>query len=269
MSDLTGFERRKLERLLGMGSGYVLNFSDRTFSDFFVDYRVDIDDDRYRVNGHSKAKRMRAFWDLAPNGLTARVLDGLLAHGQHESAFDASSQLLMEDVRKIVLRLGADTPVSEIDALSAIADERDFEIVAEHVREAIDKNQPEGGLDRLHTFVHKFVRVLCEDRGIAITRDKPLHSVFGEYVKALRETGQLESGMTERILKSSISVLEAFNDVRNNRSLAHDNTILNYEESLLIFNHVAASIRFIKALEAKIKIAPGAKASQDEDSIPF
>lgn len=34
---------------------------------------------------------------------------------------------------------------------------------------------------------------------------------------------------------------------------AHDNPILNYEESLLIFNHVAASIRFIKALELKIK----------------
>lgn len=59
--------------------------------------------------------------------------------------------------------------------------------------------------------------------------------------------------LTERILKSSISVLEAFNDVRNNKSLAHDNPILNYEESLLIFNHVAASIRFIKALETKIK----------------
>ena len=40
--------------------------------------------------------------------------------------------------------------------------------------------------------------------------------------------------MTELNLKSSISVLEAFNDVRNNKSLAHDNPILNYaEESLL------------------------------------
>lgn len=37
MSDLTAFEGRKLEKLLGMGSGYVLNFSDRTFSEFFID----------------------------------------------------------------------------------------------------------------------------------------------------------------------------------------------------------------------------------------
>jgi len=41
--------------------------------------------------------------------------------------------------------------------------------------------------------------------------------------------------MTERILKSSISILDAFNDVRNNKSLAHDNPVLNRNESLLIF----------------------------------
>jgi hypothetical protein len=72
-------------------------------------------------------------------------------------------------------------------------------------------------------------------------------------MRDLEPGGHLESVMAERILKSSISVLESFNDVRNNKSLAHDNPILNYEESLLIFNHVAASVRFIKALELKIK----------------
>ena len=53
--------------------------------------------------------------------------------------------------------------------------------------------------------------------------------------------------------------------------LAHDNPILNYEESLLIFNHVAASIRFIKALELKIKQKAEAakKASWEDDDVPF
>ena len=57
MSDLTAFEGRKLEKLLGMGSGYVLNFTDRTYSEFFIDYRVDIDAAQYRTGGDSKAKR--------------------------------------------------------------------------------------------------------------------------------------------------------------------------------------------------------------------
>jgi Abortive infection C-terminus len=93
--------------------------------------------------------------------------------------------------------------------------------------------------------------------------------LFGEYVKRLRHDGYLESEMTARILKSSISVLEAFNDVRNNRSLAHDNPILNYDESLLIFNHVASSIRFIKSLEERIKSATATTATSIDDDIPF
>lgn len=41
--------------------------------------------------------------------------------------------------------------------------------------------------------------------------------------------------MTQRILKSS-SVLDAFDfDVSNNQSLARDNALLNYDESILIF----------------------------------
>ena len=175
------------------------------------------------------------------------------------------------DVRLQADRKGRES-VAALDALAATAAERDFAVVAEHVREAIEKNQPEGALDRLHTFVIKFVRIACEPHGIDVNRDKPLHSVFGEYVRALRDGGHLESAMTERILKSSISVLEAFNDVRNHKSLAHDNPILNYEESLLIFNHVAASIRFIKSLEAKIKAkAVTTKAAADawDDDVPF
>ncbi|MBM2886466.1 abortive infection family protein [Chromobacterium phragmitis] len=260
MSDLTAFESRKLEKLLGMGDGYVLNFSDRTYSDFFIDYRVEIDAAEYRTGGGSKAKRMRTFWAIAPNHTVGRVLEGLISYGIEEQCLGDSNPELIDACRRIAQRLLADQPVAELDALTANSDERDFEVVAEHVREAIEKNQPEGALDRLHTFVIKFIRIACEPHGIEVNRDKALHSIFGEYVKALREGGHLESQMAERILKSSISVLESFNDVRNNKSLAHDNPILNYEESLLIFNHVAASIRFIKSLETKIRAKAAAKA---------
>lgn len=51
MADLTGSDRRTLEKLFGMGSGFVLNFSDRTFGDFFDEYRVEC--------SSSKANRMR------------------------------------------------------------------------------------------------------------------------------------------------------------------------------------------------------------------
>ncbi len=253
MSDLTSSEKRKLERLFGMGSGYVLDFSNRTFSEFVEEStRRDIYDARYNYGSGSKANLLRGFWGVEGNQLVGKLIGDLIEYGKDTDAFKNDSAL-PDDCMKIVARLRQASPVADLDALSATADDRDFEAVAAHVREVIEKNQPEAGLDRLHMFVIKFVRTLCDERGIAVTREKPLHSLFGEYVKRLRVDGHLESEMTARILKSAISVLEAFNDVRNNQSLAHDNPILNYDESLLIFNHAATSVRFIRALEERLK----------------
>ena len=162
---------------------------------------------------------------------------------------DGSKSALIEECQRICHRLLQSATVPEIDAIIPNADGRDFETLAKSVRASIDANEPESGLDRLHTFVVKYVRILCQKHGISTDRDKPLHSMFGEYVKQLRNKGLLESEMTERILKSCISTLESFNHVRNNQSFAHDNQILNYHESLLIFNHVTASLRFLQWLE--------------------
>jgi hypothetical protein len=179
------------------------------------------------------------------------------------------SSELSRECEEIALRLLQDSSVQDIDAIEPNAEGKDFEALAEAVRKSIEDNKPELGLDRLHTFVVKYVRVLCEKRGIQTDRDKPLHSLFGEYTKSLRKSGLIRSEMTERILKSSISILEAFNQVRNEHSLAHDNPILSYSEGLLIFNNVASSIRFIAALE-EISAQTSSKPpeTQDED-IPF
>lgn len=79
MSDLTFLERQKLEAVLGMASGYVLNFSDRTFRDFVHESTgLDIDEVKYRINGNSKAKRLRAFWQKEPNRVVGKLLGDLL-----------------------------------------------------------------------------------------------------------------------------------------------------------------------------------------------
>lgn len=253
MSDISFMEKRKLEKLFCMSGGYVLNFTDRTFRDFFFDHsRRDIHDAVYCDRGTSKANKLRSFWDIEENSLVGKVLDKMIMYGQEENCFSEESKLVIDDCRKITIRLLHNSPVAELGALVANDDE-DFEALAQHLRDAIEKNQPEGALDRLHTFVIKYIRKLCKFRGIEIDRNKPLHSIFGEYIKRLRDTGYLESEMTARILKSNISVFEAFNDVRNEKSLAHDNSILNYEESLLIFNSIANLVRFLKSLEARIK----------------
>lgn len=271
MSDLTALEKPKLERLLGMGSGYVLDFSNQTFEEFVLDSTGrEIYDAKYDYGSGSKANRLRGFWREENNRIVGKLLGDLIEYGESEGLFREPAAI--EHCRRIVTRLTQDSPVPELDALSAIINERDFEPVVKAVREAIDKNEPEAGLDRLHTFAIKFVRWLWEQRSGAVAdQNKPLHSLFGEYVKQLNAAGHIESEMTERILKSSISTLEAFNHVRNNRSLAHDNPLLGYDEALLIFNHVVASIRFLRNLEKRLQRSEVATvpASQPVDEIPF
>ena len=80
MSSLRFREKILLEEFFEMSSGYVLNFSDRTFADFFRDFNVEIDNAPY-LEGHSgsKANRMRSFWDLEPDQLVGEVLQELIS----------------------------------------------------------------------------------------------------------------------------------------------------------------------------------------------
>jgi len=250
MSDLTFIDKTKIEKLLGMGSGYVLDFSNRTFAEFVVESTgKDIYDTKYEYASGSKANRLRAFWNTEPNHVVGKLIWDLLEYGR-ESSISNGQDSLYKDCNRIADRLQQCTPVQEIEAISPNSGGRDFEVLAKSVRDAIERNEPEAGLDRLHTFVVKYMRVLCHKHGIGSDRKKPVHSLVGEYVKHLKQQGLIQSGMTERILKSSISTMEAFNRVRNEQSFAHDNPMLNYNESLLIFNHVASAIRFIGVLES-------------------
>ena len=268
MSDLTAIEKRKLERGLAMGSGYVLNFSNRTFAEFFLDsFGIDIYDSKYDYGPGSKANLMRGFWERESNYLVGRVLDLLFTEWNEFKGYGAPDEP-PEECLRIVRRLKDSAPVPDIEAITPNIEDQSFEALARSLREAIDQNEPEAGLDRLHTFVVKYFRVLCEKRGIDTSREKPLHSLVGEYVKALKNEGLIESDMAQRILKSSISVMEAFNRVRNEQSFAHDNKVLNCNESLLIFSHVTSSIRFIEALERPSATQPVAESGQF-DEIPF
>lgn len=67
-----------LDDLFDMGQGYVLNFSDRTMREFFVqELNVDIDDPIYSQTGKSKARRLRSFLTLTDPPTVVRTLRAL------------------------------------------------------------------------------------------------------------------------------------------------------------------------------------------------
>lgn len=269
MSDLTFLERNKLEKLFQMGGGYVLGFTNRTFEEFVADsVGRNIYDPKYDQASGSKAHRLRAFWTQEPNHVAGKLVTDLLVY-LVETFAEPGDAGLIEECKRIAARLLEGRPVDAIEAIAPEGSERSFEILSRAVRDSIERNEPDAGLDRLHTFVTKLVRKFASARGIAVDKDKPLHSIFGEYVKALRSAGLIETDMTERILKSSISTMEAFSYVRNNQSLAHDNPTLSYDESLFIFNHVCSAVRFIRALEQRERVIAAPTEPAYNDDVPF
>src|SRR5439155_16370826 len=79
MSDLTFVEKRKFEQFLGMSSGYVSDFTNRTFAEFVMDSTGrNIFDSRYDYASGSKANRLRAFWQKEDNALVGKLMNDLL-----------------------------------------------------------------------------------------------------------------------------------------------------------------------------------------------
>lgn len=274
MAQLSISERMKIEKLMGMGSGYILEFSNRTFQEFMAEsVGVDIYSGCYNHGSGSKANRLRGFVQRESNYLVGKALADLLEHWRsghlmRGTEISQADKALYDDCQKVIERLKAEVPVQDVEALDQQTGDKDFNLLSQSLRESIKKNEPEVALDRLHTFVVKYVRRLCQEEGIAFDREKPLHGLFGEYVKHLKQGGRIHSEMTERILKSAISILDSFNSVRNNQSFAHDNPILNYSESLLIFNNVCSSIRFLESLK-RVDDSGTPRKEEDEFDLPF
>ncbi|WP_255467936.1 restriction endonuclease [Reyranella sp. CPCC 100927] len=107
-----------IDELFGMSSGYVLDFTNRTFADFFYrEVGVDIYDDAYAIYGSSKGKHLRAFLTIGQPRAIARALAALweyreesrLGQAQAETVANARQRLSV-----IVERLGG-TPLSSFD----------------------------------------------------------------------------------------------------------------------------------------------------------
>ena len=259
MADLNRREKLKLEKFFGMEGGYVLDFSNRTINNFvFETLNIELYSDNYADFGESKANRIRAIWQKESNYKVGKLISEMLDYWRDKKVISYDEitqpeQNLFDECLKIAQRLLVDPVVEEIDVIREVPNDKDFSLLAKSIRESIDKNEPEAALDRLHTYVMKFIRQLCEGHKIEIKKDESLNALFGKYVKFIIAHDKVESQMTERILKYSIHVIEAFNDIRNNKSFAHDNPILNYPESVLIFNNVTNSIKFIESIEKTIK----------------
>ena len=131
-----------------MGGGYVLDFTDRTFAEFFRDYGQ-IDDPKYSIEGGSKAKRLRYFLRITPPPLSGKVLAALLEYCLASSAeVDPGA---WDTAAKVAARLGGIPPRVEYPRPGATAAMTEQELLARSLRPeavAAATRDPRDGRDR-------------------------------------------------------------------------------------------------------------------------
>ena len=98
MSSLSAREKARLEKLFDIGGGYVLDYSDTTYNEFFGRYQIDIYGTNYQTYGTSKAKKMRAFWEKEPDALVGRVLSEML------DSYEADCELNSKEIDTPILK---------------------------------------------------------------------------------------------------------------------------------------------------------------------
>lgn len=281
MADLRSIERKKLELYLEMGGGYVLDFSNRTFEEFVVEsISIDPYDSKYDIEfaSGSKANRLRGIFQKESNYKVGKLLNDLIEYKSDLCGLpnNPEESRLVDEIRAIAARLQRDQIIDSIETIKTDIGNESVSVLAKSIRDSIEKNQPEAALDRLHTYTMVYFRNICKKHGIEYDRNESLNAIFGKYIRYLKDEKITETEMSIRILKYSISLIDSFNDVRNNKSFAHPNDPPNYDESLLIVNNVVNSLRFIDTIEEKYDRAQRRKREEARqtqerttDDLPF
>ncbi|MDI7237973.1 hypothetical protein QMM95_18285 [Leptospira santarosai] len=190
MSDLRTIERVKLEDLFQMGFGYVLNFSNRTFSEYAFEVTgIEIYNEKYSFKGTSKANHLRSFWEVENNFITAKLIHGLIDYcgivkGLNGLTISESKSQLIKECREISDRLKETQEAADIEGLTIANDDKSFAPLVQNIKNAIENGQPEAAIDRLHTYTVKYLRSIFAKHGIQHDKFKPLHSLLGEYIKS-------------------------------------------------------------------------------------
>jgi hypothetical protein len=180
---VTAMDMLVIEPVLGMGDGYVLNFSDRTFNAFVArHFNVDVTAPMYTGRGPSKANRLRALIYAFTPEAQAEVLQAFLNHRrtlEREHGMEPLEPGLAERYQAIVARLArdaADAPNLEIERFT---DDATLNALADAIERDIAANAPHAALDRLHTYCMKKFAALSEAAGLAVVEHETLQGRAG------------------------------------------------------------------------------------------
>ena len=114
---IRSIDMRLIDDLFEMGGGYVLNFNNKTFAEFFnEELGINIDDSRYDVEGTSKAKRLRFFLKTCDPQVRIQTLLALWEYREVDRRRNRTEETIQdaeEEFYSLIERLGGKRPVEK------------------------------------------------------------------------------------------------------------------------------------------------------------
>lgn len=186
MSSLNYGEKAQLEKLL-MRSGYVSDFTDRTFGEFFEDTaKIDIHSEKYRSDGTSKANKLRAFWKHEQDNLVGKVLLALVEH-EEECISDEANMILAQKCKDIAKRLL--TSKMNLDPLKKAMpfDARHITDQIRRMEESIE-NDPSLAIGTAKEFIESCCKTILAERDKPVSGSPDFPTLIRQTLKELELT---------------------------------------------------------------------------------
>jgi hypothetical protein len=252
MAQIKATEMKFLVSTLQMEAGYVLDFTDRTFSEFFsAEVGVNIDEKKYLAQGTSKAKRLKFFLLNEADNLAATALRGLWEYREDMGQFQTpqeEKEITRQRYFEIIERIEGAGPALA-GAIERFAESATLDELVTSIERDIQAHKPQVALDRLHTYCMKKFAHLLRQRGEEVSEKDTLNGRAGRYFNPLRRGGNVRP-ISEKIMRNTVETFELLNTVRNKKSLAHDNELMEHAEAHFVFDSVLSLLRFVRSMEA-------------------
>jgi hypothetical protein len=192
MASVKRSDMRLIDQVFGMESGYVLDFSNRTFSEFFEDeFGMNIYEEKYQVRGGSKANLLRGFIDVEDDYLVGKALRKLYEYRTQSMVAADSTRVLPATLEKqffdLIGRIEAGVSPPVLTSLSGAAQVLNFDTVTrdlDRARASINTD-PEDAVTAACSTVESVCRSILIELGLGLPEKKDIKGLFAAVRKPL------------------------------------------------------------------------------------
>lgn len=227
---------------IGVHGGYLGDFTYRSHEDFYPQFcELELDSSAYEGTTRARFIQILGTVDKIAQ---AKIIRGVL------KKFPVGS----EPCRTQALRDYFNSLAGTLEGSVAVADPNP-RIASDVLKRAladaetlIRKNGAVSAVDRIHTALHGYLKVVCDRAKIEYSSDPSLTQLF----KLLRENhpafagSRIGSEEINKILRGCAAIIDALNPLRNRASVAHPNdSLLADEEAMLVVNLTRSILHYL------------------------